>query len=309
VSPSRSLRLAALLLALALPACGDLPQPFRGRPGGLAAQLAQPPGMRVAVPPPTGALLTDDAANRFAEALAEALQAAEVPAAATPALPLDWQVAVEAVREGSGVVPRYTLRDADGNDLGTLDGRAVPARAWAEGGQEPLAEAARQAAPRLADLLLRAEAARKATEPAALARGGPPRVRLVAVGGAPGDGNAALTARMREFLAGRGFVVQEASEGAGFAVQGIVQMVSARAGVQRVELQWIVSRRDGHELGRVVQLNEVPAGSLNGLWGDVAYVAAQQGAAGVQQVIRNAGGLPGEAPPPATQAAEARPGP
>jgi hypothetical protein len=34
-----------------------------------------------------------------------------------------------------------------------------------------------------------------------------------------------------------------------------------------------------------VQLNQVPAGSLNGLWGDVALVVAQEAAGGVHDVI------------------------
>jgi hypothetical protein len=41
-------------------------------------------------------------------------------------------------------------------------------------------------------------------------------------------------------------------------------------------------------LGRVVQVNEVPAGRLNRFWGDIAYVAAEQASGGVQTIIRNA---------------------
>jgi hypothetical protein len=36
-----------------------------------------------------------------------------------------------------------------------------------------------------------------------------------------------------------------------------------------------------------VQLNEIPTGALSRAWGDIAYVAAQEAAAGVQQVIEN----------------------
>jgi hypothetical protein len=71
-------------------------------------------------------------------------------------------------------------------------------------------------------------------------------------------------------------------------------MAPAPGGKQRVEIVWTVSRRDGHDLGRAVQLNEVPTGSLNGLWGDVAYVVAEEAAVAVRDIIANAGGL-GEA--------------
>lgn len=289
----RPLLLLALLGGLA--ACGDLPQPYRGNAGGLSAQLAEPPGSRVAVPRPTEAMLDNASAGRFAEALAEALRTAEVPAVAAAALPLDWRVNVGAARQGGNVVPRFALIDADGREQGVVDGRPVPIQAWAEGAEEPLRTAATGAAPRIAELMLRAEAARKATNPAALASGGPPRLRVVPVSGAPGDGNTSLTARMTEFLTERGFVVSDSASGANFAVQGLVRLANVAPGRQRVELIWIVSRRDGEELGRVAQLNEIPAGSLNGLWGDVAYAAAQQAAAGIRQVVSNAGGMP-EAP-------------
>jgi hypothetical protein len=303
---SWSSRLAApALAALALLAagCGDLPQPFRGRAGALSARLAQPPAIRIAVPPPEAALLPNAGATALAEAVVESLQAAELPAAATEPLPLDWRLAVEAVREGNAVRPVFALADADGTNLGRVRTAPVPLRAWAEAGPELFRRVAQQATPGLAELVARVEAARKASDPAALA-GGPPRIRLVPVRGAPGDGNRALTARMTDFLTGQGFLVQEEAEGAGFAVQGAVSVVPSRPGVQRAEVAWIVSRRDGHELGRVVQLNEVPAGSLSGLWGDVAYVVAEQAAAGIREVVRNAGGLP--APPAATPAAAAR---
>jgi hypothetical protein len=108
------------------------------------------------------------------------------------------------------------------------------------------------------------------------------------VRGAPGDGNVALTARLREFLTNRGYVVQELADGAAFAVTAEVSLVNAGPGLQRVEIQWIVSRRDGYELGRVLQLNEVPALALNRAWGDIAYAAAEEAAGGVQTIIRNA---------------------
>lgn len=297
--------LLALLAPLALAACGDLPQPFRGRPGALGAQLAAPPALRIAVPSPTAALLAADSADLLAEALAEALRAAEIPAAATEPLPLDWRLRVEARHEGGAraVVPRFALTDADGAELGAVTGAPVPLRAWAEGDAEALRAAARAAAPGIAEIVVRVEAARKATDPAALAAG-PPRLRLMPVRGAPGDGNTALTARMREFLASRGFLVQDGADRAEFGVEGVVAMApGASPAAQRVEVQWIVTRRDGQELGRVLQLNEVPRGSLDGLWGDVAYVVAQEASGGVRDVIRNAGGLPGPLPAAAAAAA------
>jgi hypothetical protein len=258
----------------------------------VARRLAQPPAYRLAVLPPAQALLPEAGAQSFADSLAEALEAAEVPAVSGEPLPLDWRLAVSAETERAGVVLRYALQDADGTALGMMTGAPVPTQEWSQGRPETFRRVAGQAAPGLADLLARVDAERRTgDERAASPGGGPPPVRLLAVQGAPGDGNQSLTQRMREQLGNRGFRVQEEAQGAAFAVQGRVNMAPAGRGLQRVEILWTVSRRDGEELGRVLQMNEVPTGSLNGLWADVALVVAEEAAGGVRDVISNAGGL------------------
>ncbi len=294
--PARFGWVLALLLA-ALAGCGDLPQPYRGRPGGLADRLAVPLAVRLAVPPPGEALLPESSAAALAEAVTGALQAQELPAVATATpLPLDWLVEVTAERQGQAVRPRFRLLDADRRPQASTEAQPVPVRDWAEGRPEVFARVAAEAAPALTRLLLQVEAARKQTDPGSLAAG-PPRLRLAGVRGAPGDGNAALAGRMRDFLGNQGFVVQEAADGAQYALEGEVAVVPGTPGNQRVEIQWIVSRRDGHELGRVVQVNEVPQGRLARLWGDVAYVVAEEAADGVRTVVANAQA----APPPAAE--------
>jgi hypothetical protein len=294
VSWSRRGALAALL---ALGACGPLPQPFRGRPGELARRLAQPPAWRLAVPAPTRALLPEADAATLSAALARSLSALDVPVVAGPALPLDWRLEVAAEPTGRAVTPRFALSDADGNPLGQVDGRPVPAAEWARGGEALLRRVAEEAAPALAERLALADAARR-TGDRQVARNAGPVLRVLPVRGAPGDGNRSLTERMRTELARAGFVVQDAAEGAGFALQGEVTMArAATRGQQRVEIVWIVTRRDGEDLGRVVQLNEVPARSLDGLWADVALVVAEEAAPGVRQVVLNAGGFGAAATP------------
>ncbi len=294
-------RRALLLLPLALVGCGtDVPRPTWGRPGREGARLAVPLAVRVAVVPPTEALLPDAAARLFAGRLVGALQESDVPAAATDApLPLDWSVAVRATVQGSAVRPTYELRDADGRGVGAAQGAAVPAREWAEARPETLQAAARDAAPRIAALLGTIQIARAGGGAPAGTSADERRVAVTAGRGAPGDGNAALPARLREALTAAGFVAQDTAEGAGFAVRPEVRVVPGSPGNQRVELQWVVSRRDGEELGRVVQLNEVPSGRLDRFWGDIAFAAAREAAGGVRQVIANA-----YAPPPAPRAAQ-----
>jgi hypothetical protein len=310
-------RRGALAGLLGLAACGDLPQPFRGQPGEVAARLARPPAYRLAVPTPAGALQARAQAEAYAQALAEQLMAQEVPAVAGDPWPLDWVVEVSATRQPAGVMPRYVLRDGDGTLLGEANGRMVSTRDWLVGDEAALRRAAADGAQSLATLVSRADALRRTGDATATGAGGPLVVRLLPVRGAPGDGNRSLTARMSEQLAGLGFRVQEQADGAQFAVQGVVEMAPGPRGLQRIEIVWTVQRRDGYDLGRVLQLNEVPAGSLNGLWADVAFVVANEAAGGVRDVITNAqaappatdGATPAPAAAPATPPAATRPGP
>nr|WP_314070148.1 hypothetical protein [uncultured Roseococcus sp.] len=273
---------------LLLSACGNSITPHWGNPGGASRQLAIPLAVRLAVAPPAEALLDDTAARQLADAVAENLQAADVPAIATLApLPLDWKLDITAAVNGAVVQPRFVIRNADGREQGAVETTPVPARGWSEATPETIQAVAAQAAPRVTQMLLSVQAARASASTDAISAG-PTRLRVLPATGAPGDGNTALIARLRNFLGSQGYVIQDTAEGAAFAVTAAVSVVPVNPTTQRVEIQWIVSRRDGHELGRVVQLNEIPAGSLSPFWGDVAYVAAEQAAGGVQTIIRNA---------------------
>ena len=113
--------------------------------------------------------------------------------------------------------------------------------------------------------------------------------------GAPGDGNVSLTKQMKTHLAALGPMVQDDAGGADFIVQGDVRMVPIAGGQQRVEIQWTVKAANGDERGKVVQLNDIPAGTLDHYWADVAVVVATEAAGGVNDVIaRQSGREPGE---------------
>ncbi|MBV9735501.1 MAG: hypothetical protein JO209_06290 [Acidisphaera sp.] len=278
--------LAWLVLPIALAGCGDLPRPFMGRPGAQAMRLLQPPPPRLAVPPPREAMLGDGARDAYAAAVAEALLQQAVPAVAGPSKPGDWRLVLGAKASGDVVVPSYTVENPKGEKQGSIDGAPVPAGQWAGGDRLALVQEALGAAPGIATLLTGIEAAIQQSDPNSLVNR-PARVVLTGVAGAPGDGDQSLALQMRRELPKTGEVVQDSPGGADFSLAGKVTVAPGAGGTQRVEIQWIVADARGDERGRIVQINEVPPGTLDQYWGDVALVVAQQAAGGIKEVILN----------------------
>ena len=130
----RRLVLPTLLLPGLLAACGDLPQPFLGRPGLTASRLAnQLPPARLAVPTPATALLGDEAAQAWSGDVAKALQGKEVPAVHREVTRGDWALVLSARLKGNVVVPSFEVRNPKGQGEGTIEGTPVPIAAWAGG--------------------------------------------------------------------------------------------------------------------------------------------------------------------------------
>ncbi len=274
--------LAGLALLLTLAACGNLPRPFEGRPGATATRLSQPPPVRLAVVTPAADVLRADAGAVLAAALAEALVAQDVPAVASRPADGDWRLVVTTAPQGRLVVPLYTVFDPIGRNVGTAQGDPVPADLWTAGASPALRAIATRAAPNVASLLTRIEAARRASDPNSLVNR-QIRIAILPVTGAPGDGNAQLARNMRDQLASLGLLLDDAT--ADFTVTGHVDAVPVSAKTSRIEITWIVTDTKGVERGKLVQLNEVPAGSLSLHWGDVAYAVAQEAAGGVKDVV------------------------
>lgn len=281
------MRALSLLALLILSGCGALPQPFFGNPGRQGARLAEPPPGRLAVPVPSQSLLTEDGATVWAAAVAEALVQREVPAV-SGSFPRgrEWTLAMTAAVQGGNVVPHYAIQNPAGDVQGAADGPPVPARAWAGGDPATLKAAATAAAPGIAGLLDRMEAARMQADPTSLANR-PARVFLAGVVGAPGDGNKSLADQIKLRMTQEGLVVQETPSGADYQVHGEVTSAPAPGGQLKLELLWLVNDARG-ERGKILQVNQVPQGQIVPFWGDVAVAAAQEAGTAVKRVITNA---------------------
>jgi hypothetical protein len=278
-----------LALCLLLAACGDLPRPFAGRPGANAMRLSTPPPPRLVVPPPPDGLLPASDAGRWAHDISDALVAQEVPAFASKPQPGDWVLRLSASLRGDQVLPHYTLLDPKGADRGDLAGAPVPAAAWAMGAPDALQRTSAEAAPQVLALLRAVDATLKQSDPNSLYNR-PARVFFSGVTGAPGDGNKVLARNMRMKLPQTGDLLVPQAVSADFTLRGTVRVTDVAGGQQQVEIHWLVSDPAGHIAGDVAQGHDVPKGTLDHYWGDIAAVVADEAAGGVHEVITNFSG-------------------
>ena len=296
------MRALSLLLLFLLVSCGDLPQPFFGRPGAQGALLAQPPPSRLAVQYPAQSLLPDSGAVAWATEVAAALVDQEIPADArlsarsSSSARGEWSLVLTAELRGETVVPSYTITNPAGVLQGSTEGAPVPAAQWATGSPQVLKAAAGQAAPGIATMLNRIEAARRQSDPNSL-QNRPTRIYIAGVTGAPGDGARSLPAQLRKKLEAAGLLVQDSPKDADFEVKGEIQTAPGANGSTRVELQWIISDSRS-ERGRILQINEVDPRAINPYWGDTAVAVATEAAGGVKDVIINATGVGRTQPSP-----------
>ncbi len=276
-----------ILLVLLLASCGDLPRPFAGKPGANAIRLATPPIARLAVIPSQFTALDNAHTQKWASDLASALVDGGMPAVVGAPGPIDWSVIPRARLTGPQVIPEYELHDGTGKLRGTIDGAPIAATDWPHGDLETLQQSAQTAAPKIGDLLTSIEAQRLQADPNSLYH----RAAKVVVAdgtGAPGDGDQSLPKQLREYLKFRGVILTDNDAEADYKVHCEVKVAATSdPTLQSVQIIWLITDSRGREAGRVAQLNNVPAHSLDGHWYTTAQSAAQEAAGGIAEVMRN----------------------
>jgi hypothetical protein len=114
-------------------------------------------------------------------------------------------------------------------------------------------------------------------------------VAIVPVTGATGDGGNSLSLAIAAALHRAGVPLQEKpGDQPSFLLTGKVAISAASAGHQNVKIVWALKRADGKDVGQVSQENAVPAGSLNGKWGDTAYDVALAAVSGIVELLQRA---------------------
>jgi hypothetical protein len=115
-----------------------------------------------------------------------------------------------------------------------------------------------------------------------------PIVAVPLVEGAPGDGPKALTRAMSAALRQARLAVDEKAEKP-WIVAGRVAVGPPANKQQHVQIIWELRKPDGQKIYEVKQENDVPAGQLDGPWGDIAWAVASAAAEAIVPLIEKAG--------------------
>lgn len=251
-------RLAAAAL-LCLAACQPVPRPFTPASGG-PLPLASPADSAGVV------VLPVEGAPGAADALAKALRDADVLATTGAGNRESARLEGSVTPQANGLAFAWTLRDAAGKSLGRGSASGTSVDALAKSAAGPIVRVAAGEAPIAADV--------------------PAQIAVKGVSGAPGDGGTSLARAIGDALGRAGVAVGDGK--ARYDLLCRVAVAPPRDGQQTVSVRWVLARPEGHELGQVEQHNAVPAGSLDGPWGDIAYAVAAAAAPGIAQLIRHA---------------------
>ena len=270
--------------ALAAAACQPLPHPFAAdapQPGSPILTLRDSASVTIA--PVQGTPRAT--AEKLGAAMASALQQLEIPAsdkaASIGSYELVGKIATTLASAGkTALVAVWDLREPSGLSLGERTERLeAPMRDWEEGAQDAVTRLATASAARLAAML-------QDDAPAEAETGGQTRLLISGVDGAPGDGTDSLPRAITEVLRRQDIaIVTDPEAKADLVLRATVVVARPKAGKQNVKIVWYVRRKDGGEIGTVGQENDVPAGLLDGPWGDVAYMVAVSAQDGIVQLV------------------------
>src|SRR4249919_1703055 len=107
----------------------------------------------------------------------------------------------------------------------------------------------------------------------------------IAVAGAPGDGEQALSAALGKRLSAAGVKTATSLAANVYSVEGIVKVTAVKAGRQSVRIDWTIFGPDGNTLGGLSQTRIVRKGSLDKKWGPTADAAARAAASEIAKLI------------------------
>jgi hypothetical protein len=271
-------KLCLSLCFVALAACGQIPQPFHESPKAItgSALLDTPTALGIAILPVKGAPAPFD--TQIGEALAERFGALEIPAEAVPTnrgLGFTLQGEAQELETGpatTSIAIVWRLQSRRGALAADYRQTAsLPTAAWREGGKTAASALAQEAAAKLTQIIAGDAPVNMATLPP------PPKPKLPTVSikpveGAPGDGRESLRLAILQVLAENS--VRRDDVQPDIVLNCTVTTTPFNASLQRVEIVWRATDRDGKDVGTVKLENTIPVGALDRAWGPTAFAIA-----------------------------------
>jgi hypothetical protein len=279
-----SCRRMAAAAALLLAACQPLPHPFaddvppRGSPILTLRDTAS-----VTIAPIAG--VPRATAKKLGPAMAIALQEREIAASDKAASISSYELSgrIQQMPPAQGkaaLVVLWELRDPSGRRIGERAERLEAAAGdWQQGNDDAIGRLAAASALQVAPLL-------QDEAPTEAEVDGRTRLLIRGVAGASGDGGEALSRAITELLKKQDVaILTDPQAKADLVLDAEVAVAKPKAGKQNVKILWHVRRADGVEIGTVGQENDVPAGLLDGPWGEVAYMVAVSAQDGIMALV------------------------
>ena len=260
-----------LILALGISSvsCGQLPKPFKSDPGGGAESplVALQDSVGVIVAPITGA--PPGVAGPLADIMAAELRRANVPATTASAVKNAFLLEGQAVVTQTGgdqriVAIDWTITNGAGDLVSQIETRSVvPGEIWELAKRAPMEAVSADAVPRITDVLQ--------TKFEGVAQRPRPTIAVVAIEGAPGDGNEALRQAFTAVLKNAGLPVAADPLSAAIQIFGKVDVSDQTSGREKLKIEWSLRESDGSEIGTMTQSNSIEKGRATSKWGPLAY--------------------------------------
>ncbi|MFT8718597.1 hypothetical protein [Acetobacter sp.] len=272
-----------------LSGCLSVPHPFQNDGKMSKGSVANAPTSRLDVPVPEDTSLSPEGRKIWADQVTQALLDQSVPAIAQKPRKGDWWLKLRTEERGDMIVPLYSVMTPQGAIRATEEGPAVPTVLWKAASPETIHTASQQGAGQVVNVLTGIMAEDMEEDPHSLKHRGA-KIWFQGVTGAPGDGNISLARAFTVSFRGTKDTIQTSKKDADFMVATTVKITDGPAGSrnnpqQNIRIDWRVTDKDDKEVGIATQLHDIPAHSLDQMWGDVAVAAADEAAGAVEEMI------------------------
>lgn len=269
MSCSKSLLASVLAVGLLFAGCGQLPKPFKSELGSGAESplVAMLDAAGIVVVPIIGA--PPGVAGPLSEIMAAELRRVNVPATTTSVVKNAFLLEGEMVLappagDKNLVTIKWTVTNVVGYVVTELvTSSSVSGIAWKTASLPSLNTVSEDVVPRIANTLQ--------TKYPVVARKEWPLVAVVAVEGAPGDGNEMLKNAFVAVLKDAGLPVTANPENAVIQIFGKVEITDQTLKRETIEINWIFLEPNGSEIGKMTQSNSVEKGRVHSKWGSLAY--------------------------------------